>query len=872
MCTLKGRTRKEISLINSKQNKKIVMTDLQKPNNNQIDPKLNIYFQNKRIRRHLIAAGLINRQGEILPTKNTEIILPQRSKQRRRQLSADKLSKAVHHYILEDEQKGRVHIRNQFDFSVKHVHKEKKPESKHTTRQGISQSSLNVHHSPTITKKKRSPIRAKSANHSLHESRNRSARYSAKDKSRNNKERHRVVMIYYGPQTIIDYNIAWCQPDGDEIVVSQQHCGGENLIVFKGYVKPNETFEFESRRHQDYPFALAFYVNGLIDSRLSTCCEYRHKRNIPLGGKHGLFGIIDIKNIKPCRYCRHKKYRKKSRSNVSLGLQPSRYRSSFAPRFLLRSQSNSPERQQTPSPSHGPIIVKDHSPDISRTPTPPVAEDNKKSRISSANRNSPIVPNDQNITTTLNNDEENYLSDFDETNDDDLPPSTSRFGRPRISDSHSIDNNQRDTNTSSRTSSIIFKKSAPSKNEDNYNQSKAIDHSRKSSSTISKRSDFFDDENDHYKSTIQTQNNNDADSNSLNRFFKKSGPSKDENNYDLLNEKNQSRKSSSTLSKKSDHSDNENDHHKSTKLTTKNNDIDNLRRSSSSTLKKSGPSKDETNYDLLDILVGKNKPASHLRKSSSSTSKNSDLSEDENDYYKSTTPTKINNDADISSSSSHSTIKKSDLSKNEDNYELSDLLNRRNHTAGYSRKSSSSISKASDRLNDENDHYKSTIPTKQNNDADNLPRSSSSTSRKSDSSSRYEYQKESNEKTINNTNDNQFSSTTTTTQKNNIGNRRTTSDSENDAFKALFAKKPQDTDYSSNFRRVSTNSTDDIFGTKNFPSSKKDKDIPIFSKDWFETNNKIDRDDNANTSYDSNSNTRPWRKDSSSDENGTYII
>jgi hypothetical protein len=46
-------------------------------------------------------------------------------------------------------------------------------------------------------------------------------------------------MTYYGPQTNVDYDKSWFQHEGDEIVVMQQHCGGENLTVFKGYVKPN---------------------------------------------------------------------------------------------------------------------------------------------------------------------------------------------------------------------------------------------------------------------------------------------------------------------------------------------------------------------------------------------------------------------------------------------------------------------------------------------------------------------------------------------------------------------------------------------------------------------------------------------------------
>ncbi|CAF3999391.1 unnamed protein product, partial [Rotaria sp. Silwood1] len=61
----------------------------------------------------------------------------------------------------------------------------------------------------------------------------------------------------------------------------------------KGLLKPNDDFSFESRRHADYPFALAFYINGIINNRLSVCCEYRCKNDMRIGGKRGLFAIRD---------------------------------------------------------------------------------------------------------------------------------------------------------------------------------------------------------------------------------------------------------------------------------------------------------------------------------------------------------------------------------------------------------------------------------------------------------------------------------------------------------------------------------------------------------------------------------------------------
>lgn len=43
-------------------------------------------------------------------------------------------------------------------------------------------------------------------------------------------DRCEITMIYFGIQA---------NNDPVEIVVMQQHCGGENLLVFKNYLRPN---------------------------------------------------------------------------------------------------------------------------------------------------------------------------------------------------------------------------------------------------------------------------------------------------------------------------------------------------------------------------------------------------------------------------------------------------------------------------------------------------------------------------------------------------------------------------------------------------------------------------------------------------------
>ncbi len=121
-------------------------------------------------------------------------------------------------------------------------------------------------------------------------------------------------MVYYGPKMKIDYDHLVFEPV-DEIIIMQQHCGGENIIVYKDNLKAGglislfsklnkyfnlDQFTFDSRRHSDYPFGLTFYVKGFIDSRISTCCEYKHRRGVRLGGDRGHFAIISVKGSKPC--------------------------------------------------------------------------------------------------------------------------------------------------------------------------------------------------------------------------------------------------------------------------------------------------------------------------------------------------------------------------------------------------------------------------------------------------------------------------------------------------------------------------------------------------------------------------------------------
>ncbi|XP_055077333.1 glutamate-rich protein 3 [Periophthalmus magnuspinnatus] len=109
-----------------------------------------------------------------------------------------------------------------------------------------------------------------------------------------------VNMVYLGKSVHLSHDL----PDmRDEVRVFQQHCGGENLCVFKGKLREGESFQFISRRHRGFPFSLTFFLNGLQVERLSSCCEFKHRKSSRLGGRHGHFAFSGIEAASPCYKC-----------------------------------------------------------------------------------------------------------------------------------------------------------------------------------------------------------------------------------------------------------------------------------------------------------------------------------------------------------------------------------------------------------------------------------------------------------------------------------------------------------------------------------------------------------------------------------------
>ncbi|XP_044055810.1 glutamate-rich protein 3 isoform X2 [Siniperca chuatsi] len=109
-----------------------------------------------------------------------------------------------------------------------------------------------------------------------------------------------VNMMYFGKTVHLSHDLIDMR---DEVKVFQQHCGGENLCVYKGLLREGETFQFISRRHRGFPFSLTFFLNGLQVERLSSCCEFKHRKGSRLGGRHRHFGFSSVEGASPCYKC-----------------------------------------------------------------------------------------------------------------------------------------------------------------------------------------------------------------------------------------------------------------------------------------------------------------------------------------------------------------------------------------------------------------------------------------------------------------------------------------------------------------------------------------------------------------------------------------
>ncbi|XP_067582680.1 glutamate-rich protein 3 isoform X3 [Pseudorca crassidens] len=312
--------------------------------NSLTDKHLAGYFNNTRIRRHLLRSGLITRNGRILSEKEYKLNIMKRDHQK---YIRECLAQAIFHKVLDMERYHQLEIKKKLETLARKERIQRfkgehagwtignnmpilspRPPVGPKTNHGHSVLVDEGHSSPvTLTAPRpytapgnmQPPIRLQplpsnpavgtapkvtSGSRSKTSLLENEAPFPIGDSRRIHKtplhSNAAITMIYLGKNVHIAYDHSDFR---DEIKVYQQHCGGENLCVYAGKLLEKETFQFISKRHYGFPFSLTFFLNGIQVDRLSSCCEYKHRKGSRLGGKRGYFGFVCVERSSPCYKC-----------------------------------------------------------------------------------------------------------------------------------------------------------------------------------------------------------------------------------------------------------------------------------------------------------------------------------------------------------------------------------------------------------------------------------------------------------------------------------------------------------------------------------------------------------------------------------------
>ncbi|KFM69779.1 hypothetical protein X975_16093, partial [Stegodyphus mimosarum] len=128
-------------------------------------------------------------------------------------------------------------------------------------------------------------------------------KHSATDQQLN-RNRSKITLYYHGPAPVTN-SLKHLEQN---VLIQQQHCGGNPVVVYKGTVSPNESLTFTSVLHEGFPFSITIFLDGIRDLKLSSCCVFRYLPNRRLGGSSGSFSIQNVEGGKPCMKCQYHEF------------------------------------------------------------------------------------------------------------------------------------------------------------------------------------------------------------------------------------------------------------------------------------------------------------------------------------------------------------------------------------------------------------------------------------------------------------------------------------------------------------------------------------------------------------------------------------
>ncbi|CAF4398328.1 unnamed protein product [Rotaria sp. Silwood2] len=135
--------------------------------------------------------------------------------------------------------------------------------------------------------------------------------------SRRNSFYHLAMNVYQACEVMMIYrNDSLSLSDNDQIVIKQkQNNDDRTIIVYKGYLKNEDTFSFKSQHLVECPFDIKCYINGHIEVHLLSCCEYKYRQGGFCLGQS--FIIEQVAKSIPCQRCRRRE-QKVNQENILL--------------------------------------------------------------------------------------------------------------------------------------------------------------------------------------------------------------------------------------------------------------------------------------------------------------------------------------------------------------------------------------------------------------------------------------------------------------------------------------------------------------------------------------------------------------------------
>ncbi|CAF3770965.1 unnamed protein product [Rotaria sp. Silwood1] len=86
----------------------------------------------------------------------------------------------------------------------------------------------------------------------------------------------------------------------DEVTIFQVANNGSNWIVFKGFLKMDDSFTFKSQRSVDNRFHLKLEINGSLDTTISACCESLYRDGGRIDDGDSSFWIETVEQYTSC--------------------------------------------------------------------------------------------------------------------------------------------------------------------------------------------------------------------------------------------------------------------------------------------------------------------------------------------------------------------------------------------------------------------------------------------------------------------------------------------------------------------------------------------------------------------------------------------